>query len=240
MLVADLPRFFRQSPEPLGLVSGGLGGDPMRFGGHTDQRTRDHQPRRVLNGHQSCRTMLRRELLILSPPLYSMSPSFRNLFMKKFTRARVAPIISASVSCEIFGSVCWGIDLAVARQQQQRPGEALFAGVEQLIDEVRFDAHVPRQHVGDEAVRERGLFVEQLDHRLLLDDQHARRDHRRGRPDANRLARQGALAKKSPGDSIATPASLPIREITESLIPPFWMYLNVVAGITLREHESPR
>jgi hypothetical protein len=29
--------------------------------------------------------------------------------MKKFTRARVAPIISASVSCEIFGSVRWGL-----------------------------------------------------------------------------------------------------------------------------------
>jgi hypothetical protein len=30
--------------------------------------------------------------------LYSMNPSFLNLFMKKFTRERVAPIISASVS----------------------------------------------------------------------------------------------------------------------------------------------
>ena len=37
-------------------------------------------------------------LLIVRPPLYSMNPSFRNLFMKKFTRERVAPIISASVS----------------------------------------------------------------------------------------------------------------------------------------------
>ena len=47
---------------------------------------------------QSCRTMLSRVLLILRPPLYSMNPSFLNLFMKKFTRERVAPIISASVS----------------------------------------------------------------------------------------------------------------------------------------------
>ena len=82
-----------------------------------------------------------------------MNPSFLNLFMKKFTRERVAPIISASVSCEIFGSVRWGFGLAVARQQQQRPGEPLFAGVEELIDEIRFDADVPGQHVGDEAVR---------------------------------------------------------------------------------------
>ena len=50
-------------------------------------------------GFQSCRTTLNRELLIFRPPpLYSMRPSFLNLFMKKFTRERVAPIISASVS----------------------------------------------------------------------------------------------------------------------------------------------
>lgn len=29
------------------------------------------------------------------PPLYSMKPSFLNLFMKKLTRGRVVPIISA-------------------------------------------------------------------------------------------------------------------------------------------------
>ena len=33
-----------------------------------------------------------------------MKPSFLNLFRKKFTRERVVPIISASVSCEIFGT----------------------------------------------------------------------------------------------------------------------------------------
>jgi hypothetical protein len=53
---------------------------------------------------QSCSTMLSSESLILRPPLYSMKPSFLNLFMKKFTRERVVPIIPASVSCEIFGS----------------------------------------------------------------------------------------------------------------------------------------
>ena len=47
---------------------------------------------------QSRSTTLRSELLILSSPLYSMNPSFRNLFMKKFTRDRVVPTISASVS----------------------------------------------------------------------------------------------------------------------------------------------
>ena len=56
----------------------------------------------------SWRTTLRREALILRPPLYSMKPSFLNLFMKKFTRERVVPIISASISCESFGNVACG------------------------------------------------------------------------------------------------------------------------------------
>src|SRR5689334_837406 len=54
---------------------------------------------------QSRRTTLRRELLIFKPPLYSMKPSLRNLFMKKFTRDRVVPTISASVSCDSLGTV---------------------------------------------------------------------------------------------------------------------------------------
>jgi hypothetical protein len=59
--------------------------------------------------NQSCRTTVKSEGLTLRPPLYSISPSFRNLFMKKLTRERVAPIISASVSWEIFGSVRAGL-----------------------------------------------------------------------------------------------------------------------------------
>ena len=92
--------------------------------------------------------MLSREVLTFSTPLYSMNPSLRNLFMKKFTRGRVAPIISASVSWEILGNVRGGMGLSVAGQQQQQgPGEPFFAGVEELIDQIRLDAHVARQHV---------------------------------------------------------------------------------------------
>ena len=47
---------------------------------------------------QSCKTTLSREVLTLRPPLYSMNPNFLNLFMKKFTRERVVPTISASTS----------------------------------------------------------------------------------------------------------------------------------------------
>jgi hypothetical protein len=56
------------------------------------------QPFSRAHGGYSCRTTVRRDLLILILPLYSTNPSFLNLFMNKFTRERVVPIISASVS----------------------------------------------------------------------------------------------------------------------------------------------
>ncbi len=43
------------------------------------------------------------------PPLYLMKPSLLNLFMKKFTRERVVPTISASISCDILGTIFWGL-----------------------------------------------------------------------------------------------------------------------------------
>jgi hypothetical protein len=46
----------------------------------------------------SCKTMFNKELWTSSFPLYSIKPNLRNLFMKKLTRARVVPIISARVS----------------------------------------------------------------------------------------------------------------------------------------------
>src|SRR5580658_6934668 len=51
----------------------------------------------------SFRTTLSSDLLTLMRPLYSMKPSLRKRFMKKLTRDRVVPIISASVSWVIFG-----------------------------------------------------------------------------------------------------------------------------------------
>ena len=62
------------------------------------------------------------------PPLYSMKPSFLNLFMKKLTRDRVVPIISASVTWLIFADHRLGhAFLAEIRQQQKQAGKALLA-----------------------------------------------------------------------------------------------------------------
>ena len=57
---------------------------------------------------QSCKTTLRRELFTWIAPLYWIKPSFLNLFMKKLTRDRVVPIISANISCDTLGSTFWG------------------------------------------------------------------------------------------------------------------------------------
>ena len=40
-----------------------------------------------------------------------------------------------------------------------------------MIDEVRFDADVPRQHVRDEPIRECRLVAQESKHRALLDDE---------------------------------------------------------------------
>jgi hypothetical protein len=57
---------------------------------------------------QSCRTTLRRDLLMWISPLYWIKPSFLNLFMKKLTRDRVVPIMSASMSCDTLGRTLLG------------------------------------------------------------------------------------------------------------------------------------
>ena len=65
-----------------------------------------------------------------------------------------------------------------------------------MIDEVGFDADVPRQHVRDEPFRERGLVAQELQHRGLLDDEYRRQRRRGGRSDPNRLTRQRTFPEK--------------------------------------------
>jgi hypothetical protein len=83
------------------------------------------------------------------------------------------------------------------REQQQRPGEPLLAGVEELVHQVLFDPDVARQQVRDERLRELRLAVEQSDHALLADaDQAGRRDRARG-GHTERLGRQTAFAEEA-------------------------------------------
>jgi hypothetical protein len=52
----------------------------------------------VLISGLSYKITFNKELWTSSCPLYSIKPNLRNLFMKKLTRDRVVPIISASIS----------------------------------------------------------------------------------------------------------------------------------------------
>ena len=50
-----------------------------------------------LPGNWSCRITFSNDLFTRMRPLYSIKPNLRNRFIKKLTRDRVVPIISASV-----------------------------------------------------------------------------------------------------------------------------------------------
>ena len=89
--------------------------------------------------------------------------------------------------------------LAVARQQQERAGEPLLAGVEQLVDQILFDPDVPRQHVRDEPIRQRVLLVQEAHHLRLVHEQHRAVCHRRRRPHADGLPGQTAFTEELAG-----------------------------------------
>ena len=119
--------------------------------------------------------------MICRPPLYLMKPIFLNLFMKRFTRERVVPMVSASISCDILGRTLLGlVVLSIPGEQQKSASQPFLGRVEQLIDEVCLNADVPGQHIRDKAVGEFVFGVQNANHLVLLDNQHARR-HNRGR-----------------------------------------------------------
>jgi len=80
------------------------------------------------------------------------------------------------------------------REQQQGAGEPLFAGVEELVDEVFFNPDVAREHVGNESVREVVLLVQRAHHLSLRQTQRRGWGHRLDRSHAERLAGQTATA----------------------------------------------
>jgi hypothetical protein len=63
-----------------------------------------------------------------------MNPNFLNLFIKKLTRERVVPTISANVSWLNLGIATSGLSFfAEVSKQQKNPGQSLFAGIEELV-----------------------------------------------------------------------------------------------------------
>ena len=65
--------------------------------------------------------------MTVSPPSTEMNPSFLNRFMKKFTRDRVVPTISASVSWEIFGMTRCGVCSSPKRASSSRVRASRFS-----------------------------------------------------------------------------------------------------------------
>ena len=89
--------------------------------------------------------------------------------------------------------------LAEIRQEKEKSGEALFARIEQLIDQVFFNATAPSQQIGHEQLGKSRLIVDGRDHgRLVQASDHAFIDRSRC-PDAQRMAIQASFAKKLAG-----------------------------------------
>src|SRR5438067_10712061 len=89
----------------------------------SDRAVRSHERSSVVQYDAQQRTVdLERELAVVF-----MKPSFLNLFRKKFTRERVVPIISASVSCEIFGATRSGLSCLPYRASSNRARAKRFS-----------------------------------------------------------------------------------------------------------------
>ena len=81
--------------------------------------------------------------------------------MKKLTRDRVVPIISASVSWLIFAMIGSGLPSLpkFARRRRSR-ARRFLARIEQLIDQVLFNSTVPSQEMRHEQFGKRRLIVD--------------------------------------------------------------------------------
>jgi hypothetical protein len=89
-----------------------------------------------------------------------MKPSFLNLFLKKFTRERVVPIISARVSRpHVWDYFLGPVFFAEAGEQQKSARQPFFARIEKLIDQIRLSNLVTLHQVRDKEVRKLMFFV---------------------------------------------------------------------------------
>jgi hypothetical protein len=84
--------------------------------------------------------------------------------MKKFTRDRVVPIISASLLTHVWRYRLGRVFFAEAGQYYERSRQALFARIEQLIDQVRLSAVVSFDRVRNKQVGELVFRVEGAQH----------------------------------------------------------------------------
>src|SRR5688500_17430270 len=78
--------------------------------------------------------------------------------------------------------------------KSRAPCQALLTRIEQLIDQVRFDADGPSQKMRDKHLGKRWFVMEDADHDLLLQPHNLAFRHCRSRRHAARLAVQATFA----------------------------------------------
>ena len=90
--------------------------------------------------------------------------------------------------------------LAKLRHQQENPRQALFAGVEELIDKIGLSAHAAGQQEFQEPVREGMLLMHHADHLIPSNPKRHARVYRGGRGQAqSRHRRKRLLSNEVPG-----------------------------------------
>jgi len=60
---------------------------------------------------------------------------------------------------------------AIASEQKKNAGQPFLAGVKEMIDQILFDANIPRKQIADETVGESMFRVEYANHLSLFNDE---------------------------------------------------------------------
>ena len=121
------------------------------------------------------------------------------------------------------GDVLGFVFLAEIRQQQKHPRQPLLAGIEQLVDQILFDAKIAVQQIGNE---QRGKFrfvMQRAQHCRPRQPHQGAIGHRRHGRHAPRVAVETSLAEKiGVAEKSLSTASLPALDNTVTFTLPSW------------------
>src|SRR6188472_3346238 len=76
---------------------------------------------------------------------------------------------------------------SVPRQEQKGARQPLLNRVEEMVDEILFDADIPLEHVSEELLIQFGMPMQHLEHVLLFNDDDGARVHRHRSGDVSLL-----------------------------------------------------
>ena len=109
-------------------------------------------------------------------------------------------------------------------------GKTFLTRIEQLIDEVCFNADGPAKEMGNEHLGECGFLMDHADDSGFFQPHDDGVRHCRDRRYAPRLPGQTTFAEKFARTRIATTASLPCSETMVAFALPFWRSKTASAG----------